>query len=88
MKRLTPAFDSIPASLFYDNPAPEQLTVEYFAQHLANDNYSFCTNFGDKMATVAPVVRTTTDSEKEMWRYGHRFVGDSRAAHTSFTPTQ
>ena len=50
-RNLAQAFDSIPEAKFGYKPTPAQLTIGYIAQHLANDNYFFCNNFGDMKAT-------------------------------------
>ena len=43
---LAQAFDSIPESKFAYKPTPAQQSIGYIAQHLANDNYLFCNQFG------------------------------------------
>ncbi|HKH91956.1 MAG TPA: hypothetical protein VKA54_09135, partial [Gemmatimonadaceae bacterium] len=50
-RNLAQAFDSIPEAKFSYKPTPAQLTIGYVAQHLANDNYFFCNQFGDTKAT-------------------------------------
>jgi uncharacterized damage-inducible protein DinB len=64
---LAQAFDSIPEAKFSYKPTPAQLTIGYIAQHLANDNYFFCNNFGAMKATRAPEDSTTADSVKATW---------------------
>ena len=66
-RNLAQAFDSIPEAKFSYKPTPAQLTVGYVAQHLANDNYFFCNNFGDMKGTRAPEDTTTPDSVKATW---------------------
>ena len=66
-RNLAQAFDSIPESKFGYKPTPAQLTVGYVAQHLANDNYFFCNNFGDMKAEQAAEDTTTADSIKATW---------------------
>ena len=66
-RNLAQAFDSIPAAKFGYKPTPAQLTVGYIAQHLANDNYFFCNNFGPMKATRAAKDTTTADSVKAKW---------------------
>jgi hypothetical protein len=66
-QNLARAFDSIPESKFGYKPTPAQLTVGYIAQHLANDNYLFCNNFGDKKATRSEKETSTPDSVKATW---------------------
>ena len=66
--RLLPqAFDSIPADKYSYKPTPAQQTIGYVAQHLANDNYLFCNNFGDKKATRPEDETSTPDSVKATW---------------------
>jgi hypothetical protein len=45
-RQLAQAFDSIPESKFGYKPTPAQLTIGYVAQHLADDNYFYCSSFG------------------------------------------
>jgi uncharacterized damage-inducible protein DinB len=66
-RNLAQAFDSIPESKFSYKPTPAQLTIGYIAQHLANDNYFFCNNFGTMKGTRAPEDSTTADSVKATW---------------------
>jgi hypothetical protein len=66
-RNLAQAFDSIPEAKFSYKPTPAQLTVGYVAQHLANDNYFFCNNFGDMKGTRAPEDTSTPDSVKATW---------------------
>ena len=66
-RNLAQAFDSIPERLFSYKPTPAQLTIGYVAQHLANDNYFFCNNFGDMKATQSAEDTTTADSVKATW---------------------
>ena len=63
-RNLAQAFDSIPESKFSYKPTPVQLTIGYVAQHLANDNYFFCNNFGEMKGTRAPEDTSTPDSVK------------------------
>ena len=64
---LAQAFDSIPADKFGYKPTPAQQTIGYIAQHLANDNYFFCNNFGDMKATRPEEDTATPDSVKATW---------------------
>ena len=64
---LAQAFDSIPESKFSYKPTPAQLTVGYVAQHLANDNYLFCNQFGAMKATRPARDTSTADSVKATW---------------------
>ncbi|HEX2718787.1 MAG TPA: DinB family protein [Gemmatimonadaceae bacterium] len=66
-RNLAQAFDSIPASLFSYKPTPAQLSIGYVAQHLANDNYFFCNNFGAMKGARAAADTTTPDSVKATW---------------------
>lgn len=61
------AFDSIPGDKFSFKPTPAQQTIGYVAQHLANDNYFFCSNFGDKKATRAVEDTATAQDVKATW---------------------
>lgn len=64
---LAQAFDSIPESKFSYKPTPAQLSIGYVAQHVANDNYFFCNNFG-AMKGERPADETSTpDSVKATW---------------------
>jgi hypothetical protein len=66
-RNLAQAFDSIPESLFSYKPTPAQLTIGFIAQHLANDNYFFCNQFGDRKAAQAAEDTATADSVKATW---------------------
>ncbi len=66
-RNLALAFDSIPASKFGYRPTPAQLTIGYIAQHLANDNFFFCSTFGAMKPTRAPADISTADSIKATW---------------------
>jgi uncharacterized damage-inducible protein DinB len=66
-RNLAQAFDSIPASMFGYKPTAPQQTVGYIAQHLVNDNYFFCNNFGDMKATRPADETSTPDSVKATW---------------------
>ena len=66
-RNIAQAFDSIPESKFSYKPTPAQLTVGYIAQHLVNDNYLFCNNFGEKKATRPEAETSTPDSVKATW---------------------
>ena len=66
-RNLAQAFDSIPESKFGYKPTPAQLTIGFIAQHLANDNYLFCDQFGDKKATRPEEDTATPDSVKATW---------------------
>jgi hypothetical protein len=66
-RNLAQAFDSIPERLFSYKPTPAQLSIGYVAQHLANDNYFFCNNFGDMKAAQAVEDTATADSVKATW---------------------
>ncbi|MFN8581633.1 MAG: DinB family protein [Gemmatimonadaceae bacterium] len=66
-KNLAQAFDSIPESKFGYKPTAAQLTIGYVAQHVASDNYFFCSNFGAMKATLTAEDSTTADSVKAKW---------------------
>lgn len=66
-RQLAQAFDSIPESKFGYRPTPAQLTIGYIAQHLTNDNYLFCNNFGAMKATRPEKETSTPDSVKATW---------------------
>ena len=66
-RNLAQAFDSIPATKFSYKPTPSQQTVGFIAQHLANDNYFFCNNFGAMRGTRPAADTTTADSVKATW---------------------
>ena len=66
-KNLAQAFDSIPEAKFSYKPTPAQLSIGYIAQHLADDNYFFCNQFGDMKATRAEKDTATADSVKATW---------------------
>ncbi len=66
-RNLAQAFDSIPASKFNYKPTPVQLTIGYIAQHLANDNYLFCSAFGAMKPTRSAADTETADSIKATW---------------------
>ena len=66
-RNIAQAFDSIPANKFGYKPTPAQLTIGYIAQHLANDNYLFCSNFGDMKPTRPEKDTSTPDSVKATW---------------------
>jgi len=61
------ALDSIPESKYGYKPTPVQLTVGYVAQHLAEDNYFYCNNFGTMKANVSTEESTTADTVKAKW---------------------
>src|SRR5439155_17162925 len=68
LHRILPqAFDSIPESKFSYKPTPAQLTIGYIAQHLSNDNYFFCDNFGTTKSTRPAKDTATPDSVKAIW---------------------
>jgi hypothetical protein len=66
-RNIAQAFDSIPEAKFTYKPTPAQLTVGYIAQHVANDNYFFCNQFGAMKATAAAEDTATADSVKATW---------------------
>jgi hypothetical protein len=66
-RNIAQAFDSIPESKFGYKPTPAQLTIGYIAQHVASDDYLFCTRFGPLQPTLAAEDTTTADSVKAKW---------------------
>jgi uncharacterized damage-inducible protein DinB len=66
-RNLAQAFDSIPEAKFGYKPTPSQQTIGFIAQHLANDNYFFCNNFGEMKGTREPTDTETPDSVKAKW---------------------
>ena len=66
-RNLAQAFDSIPESKYGYKPTPAQLSIGYIAQHLADDNYFFCNNFGATKGTRSTTDTTTADSVKAKW---------------------
>ena len=66
-RNLAQAFDSIPEAKFSYKPTPAQQTIGYIAQHLANDNYFFCNEFGAMKATRPAKDTATPDSVKAKW---------------------
>ena len=61
------AFDSIPESKFSYKPTPAQLSIGFIAQHIAGDDYFFCSNFGAMKGTPAVEDTATADSVKAKW---------------------
>jgi hypothetical protein len=74
-RNLAQAFDSIPESMFAYKPTAPQLTVGYIAQHLTNDNYFFCNNFGEMKATRPAEETSTPDSLKAKWSKAQLVAG-------------
>jgi hypothetical protein len=66
-RNLAQAFDSIPSAKYGYKPTPAQLSIGYIAQHLANDNYFFCNQFGEMKGTRAANQTSTPDSVKATW---------------------
>jgi hypothetical protein len=66
-QRLAQAFDSIPDRLMGYKPTPAQLTIGYIAQHLADDNYFYCNQFGAMKAPRTAEDTTTADTIKAKW---------------------
>jgi uncharacterized damage-inducible protein DinB len=66
-RNLAQALDSIPEAKLSYKPTPAQQTIGYIAQHLANDNYFFCNNFGAMKATRPAADSATADSIKATW---------------------
>ncbi len=66
-RNIAQAFDSIPESKFSYKPTPAQLSIGYIAQHVTNDNYLFCNNFGTSKGTRSAKDTATADSVKATW---------------------
>ena len=66
-RNIAAAFDSIPATMFDYKPTPKQLSFGYIAQHVASDNYLFCSNFGAMKPSIPDGDATTPDSVKAKW---------------------
>jgi len=66
-QRLAQAFDSIPERIFGYKPTPAQLTIGYIAQHLADDNYFYCNQFGAMKGALDPGDTSTPDTVKAKW---------------------
>jgi len=66
-RNILQAFDSIPESKFSYRPTPAQQSIGFIAQHLANDNYFFCNNFGAMKGTRPAQDTATADSVKATW---------------------
>jgi DinB family protein len=66
-RSIAQAFDSIPESKFAYKPTPAQLSFGYIAQHITDDDYFFCNNFGAMKATRATEDTATADSVKAKW---------------------
>jgi uncharacterized damage-inducible protein DinB len=66
-RNIAQAFDSIPESKFNYKPTPAQLSIGYIAQHIADDDYFFCNNFGTAKGTRATEDTATADSVKATW---------------------
>jgi len=66
-RNIAQAFDSIPESKFSYKPTPAQLSIGYIAQHIAEDDYFFCNNFGTMKGTRAAEDTATADSVKATW---------------------
>ena len=66
-RNIAQAFDSIPESKFSYKPTPAQLSIGFIAQHIANDDYFFCNNFGAMKGTRAAEDTATADSVKATW---------------------
>jgi DinB family protein len=66
-RNIAQAFDSIPESKFGYKPTPAQLSIGYIAQHVASDDYLFCTRFGTLQPTLSVEDTATADSVKAKW---------------------
>jgi hypothetical protein len=66
-RNVAQALDSIPEAKFGYKPTPAQLTIGYIAQHLAEDNYFYCNNFGAMKGKITAEDSTTADTVKAKW---------------------
>jgi uncharacterized damage-inducible protein DinB len=66
-RNIAQAFDSIPQAKFSYKPTPAQLSIGYIAQHIADDDYFFCNNFGALKGTRPAEDTATADSVKATW---------------------
>ncbi|HEY5218550.1 MAG TPA: DinB family protein [Gemmatimonadaceae bacterium] len=66
-RNIAQALDSIPESKYGYKPTPAQLTIGYIAQHVTEDDYFFCNNFGDNKATLPDKDTQTPDSVRATW---------------------
>jgi len=66
-RSIAQAFDSIPESKFGYKPTPAQLTIGYIAQHVASDDYFFCSKFGPTQPSLPASDTTTADAVKANW---------------------
>jgi hypothetical protein len=66
-RNILQALDSIPESKFNYKPTPAQQTIGFIAQHIANDNYFFCNNFGAMKGNRPAPDIATPDSVKATW---------------------
>jgi uncharacterized damage-inducible protein DinB len=66
-RNILQAFDSIPESKFSYKPTSAQQSIGFIAQHIADDNYFFCNNFGAMKGTRPTQDTATADSVKATW---------------------
>ncbi len=66
-RNVAQAIDSIPEAKFGYKPTPAQLSIGFIAQHVASDNYLFCSTFGDLKAQIPASATSTPDSVKAKW---------------------
>jgi len=74
-RNILQAFDSIPESKFSYKPTPAQQTLGFIAQHIANDNYFFCNNFGALKGARPAQDTATPDSVKATWPKAQLMTG-------------
>ena len=74
-RNILQAFDSIPESKFSYKPTPAQQTLGFIAQHIANDNYFFCNNFGLLKGARPAQDTATPDSVKATWPKAQLMTG-------------
>jgi hypothetical protein len=66
-RNIAQAFDSIPEAKLSFKPTPAQQTLGFIAQHVASDNYLYCSNYGALKPTVDARDTSTPDSVKATW---------------------
>src|SRR5258706_15958500 len=66
-RNIAQAFDSIPEAKFSYKPTPAQLSIGFIAQHIADDDYFFCNNFGAMKGARPAEDTATADSVKATW---------------------
>ena len=65
--RIAQAFDSIPEKIFGYAATPAQLTVGAVAQHLTDDNYFYCNQFGAMKGVRSAEDTSTSEAVRAKW---------------------